>query len=84
MERMEGLEQDLFDNPKSSDYKAMETKLYGEVLKACRFYHNKLSIISIIGILELVKQEINELEKIDMRMLENSSSHDAEALDKFA
>lgn len=45
------------------EYKAMETRLYGEIVKSCRSYSINLNIISIIGILDLVKQEIQDLEK---------------------
>jgi len=45
------------------EYKTMETKLYGEIVKSCQSYSNKLSIISVVGILDLVKQEIKDLEK---------------------
>ena len=81
---MEEKELDSFDNPKSLEYKAMETKLYGEVLKSCRFYHNKLSIISIVGILEIVKQEMTDLDKIDLRMLDGESLRHNEPLDRLA
>jgi len=45
------------------EYKSMETKLYGELVKSCQSYSDRLSIISIIGILDLVKQEIKDLDK---------------------
>jgi hypothetical protein len=45
------------------EYKAMETRLYGELVKSCQSYSVKLSIISIVGILDLVTQEIKDLEK---------------------
>jgi len=45
------------------EYKSMETKLYGELVKSCQRYSNQLSIISIVGILDLIKQEIKDLEK---------------------
>jgi len=45
------------------EYKSMETKLYGELVKSCQRYSNQISIISIVGILDLIKQEIKDLEK---------------------
>lgn len=45
------------------DYKILETRLYGELMKTCRRYTNDLNLISILGILEIVKQEITELDK---------------------
>ena len=44
-------------------YKIVETRLYGELSKTCRRYSNDLSLISILGILEIVKQEITDLDK---------------------
>ncbi|DAC72520.1 MAG TPA: hypothetical protein DSN98_04845 [Thermoplasmata archaeon] len=64
---MEEKEPNVFDSPKLVEYKAMETKLYGELMKACRWYHNKLSLISIVGILELISQEIKDLDKTDFK-----------------
>jgi hypothetical protein len=64
---MEDKEPNVFDSPKLIEYKSMETKLYGDLLKSCRFYQNKLSLISILGILELVKQEIKDLDKTNIK-----------------
>ncbi|MFH1100539.1 MAG: hypothetical protein V1726_00685 [Methanobacteriota archaeon] len=44
-------------------YQIVETRLYGELLKSCRRYSNDLHLISILGILELVKQEMSDLDK---------------------
>ncbi len=51
------------------EYKAMETRLYGELIKSCRSYSNKLSIISIVGILDLVKQGLIDLDKENLRFM---------------
>ncbi len=64
---MEEKEPNVFNSPKLNEYKAMETKLYGDLLKSCRFYQNKLTLISILGILELVSQDIRELDKTNVR-----------------
>ena len=45
------------------EYKTIETRLYGELTKSCRRYTNDLSLISILGILDIVKDEIRELDK---------------------
>jgi hypothetical protein len=63
----------VLDSPKLLEYKAMETRLYGELIKSCRRYHKKLSIISIIGILDLVQQEMKDLDKSDFKMLEEDA-----------
>ena len=67
---MERKETNVFDSPKLIEYRAMETRLYGELLKSCRFYQNKLSLISILGILELVGQEIKELDRTNIKNID--------------
>jgi len=51
------------DNADLKSYKIIETRLYGELTKTCRRYSSELSIISILGILDIVKQEMIELDK---------------------
>ena len=51
------------------EYKGLETRLYGEVIKSCRRYSHKLSMISILGILDVVKEEIKELEKTNVKLM---------------
>ncbi len=76
-------EPNVFDSPKLLEYKAMETRLYGELLKACRRYHNKLSIISIVGILELVSQEMKDLDKTDFRIMDEGTIRNKDPLDRL-
>lgn len=73
----------IFDSPKLLEYKAMETRLYGELLKTCRRYHNKLSIISIVGILDLVKQEIKDLDKTDFKIMDEGTIRNKDPLDRL-
>ena len=49
----------------------MEARLYGELMKSCRRYSNELSIISVLGILDLVKQEISELDKTHRKIMKS-------------
>jgi hypothetical protein len=79
---MEDKEPNVFDSPKLFEYKALETRLYGELLKACRRY-NKLSIISIVGILELVSQEMRELDKTDFKDTTEEIIQNRESLDRL-
>ena len=72
----------VFDSPKLLEYKALETRLYGELLKSCRRYHNKLSIISIVGILDLVSQEMKDLDKTDFRVMEEGTFRARDPLDR--
>jgi len=80
---MEENEPNVFDSPKLFEYKALETKLYGELIKTCRRYHNKLSIISIVGILELISQEIRELDKTDLKNMDEEIGRNRESLDRL-
>jgi hypothetical protein len=43
-------------------YRALEVEFHIELMKICRRYINELGIVSIIGILDVVKQETIELE----------------------
>jgi hypothetical protein len=80
---MEEKEPNVFDSPKLIEYKALETKLYGELMKACRFYHNKLSLISIVGILDLVSQEIKELDKTDHKNVDEEIISNRDLLNRL-
>jgi hypothetical protein len=73
----------VFDSSKLLEYKAMETRLYGELLKACRRYHNKLSIISIVGILDLVNQEMKDLDKSDFKVMDEGTLRNRDPLDRL-
>jgi hypothetical protein len=44
------------------EYKKYEIQLHRELINSCRRYIGKLNIVSIIGILELVKHESIEIE----------------------
>jgi hypothetical protein len=80
---MEEKEPNVFDSPKLVEYKAMETKLYGELMKTCRWYHNKLSLISIVGILELISQEIKDLDKTDFKNVDDEIINNRDPLNRL-
>lgn len=80
---MEDKEPNVFDSPKLFEYKALETRLYGELLKTCRRYNNKLSIISIVGILELISQEMKDLDKTDFKDTTEEIIQNRESLDRL-
>jgi hypothetical protein len=80
---MDDKKSNILDDSKLFDYKAMETRLYGELLKTCRRYNNKLSIISIIGILELISQEMKDLDKTDFKDMEEEIIHNSDPLDRL-
>jgi len=80
---MENEKANVLDSPKMLEYKAMETRLYGELVKSCRRYHKQLSIISIVGILDLVKQEMKDLNKTDFQVHEEDALRDRESLGRL-
>ncbi len=80
---MENDKANVLDSPKMLEYKAMETRLYGELIKSCRRYHKQLSIISIVGILDLVKQEIMDLDKTDFKVHEEDVLRDRDSLGRL-
>lgn len=58
------------------EYRAMETKLYGELAKSCQSYSTKLSIISVVGILDIVKQEVKDLDKETFKFMKEDFSEE--------
>ena len=48
-------------------YRELETRLHHELMNTCRKYIYELGIVSIMGILDIVKQETIELEKATRR-----------------
>ncbi|MEE9440742.1 MAG: hypothetical protein V3V27_02295 [Candidatus Thermoplasmatota archaeon] len=58
------------------EYKSMETSLYGELVKSCQSYSTKLSIISVVGILDIVKQEIKDLDKEKFKFMKEDFSEE--------
>jgi len=65
-----------------NDYRALEIEFHTELMKICRRYINELGIVSIIGILDIVKQETIELEGATRKNIEHEIiKKDAEKLD---
>lgn len=72
-------ERDIMD---LKTYKVIETRLYGELLKACRRYSNDLDLISLLGILDLVKQEMSDLDKTSRTFSKTQFSKNGAAIEK--
>ena len=56
------------------DYKANEIQLHRELMNSCRKYINRLGIVSIVGILDVVKQEVIELERATRNSYQNEEN----------
>lgn len=64
------------------EYREYKTMFHGELMDICREYLNKLSIVSILGILEIVKQETMELEQAAKKEL-SSYGEKSDFIEKF-
>jgi hypothetical protein len=65
-------------NNTPGEYKNYEIELHREIMSSCRKYINKVSIFSIIGILDYVKQEAVELENATTHSIKNEPTIDIE------
>ena len=59
------------------EYKNYEIELHREIMNCCRKYIKKISIFSILGILDYVKQEAVELESATSHDLDKEQSFEA-------
>jgi hypothetical protein len=59
------------ENMSLEEYKTLETRLYGELMRSCQRYFTNLRMISILGILDFVKQEVWNLERENMKFMDN-------------
>jgi hypothetical protein len=62
----------------AEEYKNYEIELHREIMSSCRKYIKKISIFSILGILDYVKQEAIELENATSQNLKRDPSIDIE------
>lgn len=44
------------------DYRAVQVRFHMDLMKVCRRYINELDIVSILGIIDIVKRETIDLE----------------------
>lgn len=50
-------------NRSLDEYRMLESNLHRELVNCCRKYLNELGIVSIVGLMDIVKQEVVELQK---------------------
>lgn len=62
-------------NQSLKNYNDLEIQLHRELMNSCRKYITRLNIISIVGIIELLKQETIELEKATNKNIENEEDY---------
>lgn len=61
-------------------YRALEFELHSELMKTCRRYIHELGIISMLGILDVVKQEVIELEKVSRKIIRDEETQTEEEI----
>lgn len=53
------------------DYRTAETEFHTDLMAVSRKYTHKLSIVSLMGVLDIVKEEVKELEKATKKNLDD-------------
>jgi len=70
--------QEGHDERTLDEYRQMEVRLHLELTNTCRKYISHLGIVSIMGILDIVKQETVELERATRKDIEREQQTDPE------
>jgi hypothetical protein len=65
---------DNIDDSSLEEYHALELMLHRDLMECCRKHINDLGIISIIGIVDIVKNEVIELEKATKTNIEKEKT----------
>jgi len=64
------------DFKSADEYREAETRLHMELMSVTRRYLSKLRIVSLIGVLDIVKQEVQELERATKKNLDVENPQD--------
>ena len=67
---------DQLDDITLNQYRSLEVKLHLELMKTIRNYITELGIVSILGILNVVKQETIELERATKREFKDEDNEE--------
>ena len=62
------------DNKSLKDYRNLEAIFHRDLANCCRKYLNELGIISVIGVMDIVKQEVIELEKATKKTFDSEQN----------
>jgi len=54
------------------EYRNAEAELHTELINISRKYLPKLGIVSLMGVLDVVKQEVRELERVTRKNIDNT------------
>jgi len=57
------------DDASDGEYSILESRLYGELMRSCQKYMSKIRIVSILGVLDFVRQDVINLEKKNRELL---------------
>ncbi|MEF8879583.1 MAG: hypothetical protein V5A64_04245 [Candidatus Thermoplasmatota archaeon] len=60
------------------EYQRAESMFHTELMNVCKKYVSKLSTVSLIGVIETVKEETRELEKATKRDIDKDETGDKE------
>ena len=72
-------ELNLNDIP-DDEYSILESRLYGELMRSCQKYMNKIRIISILGVLDFVRQDVINLEKKNRELMNSQLPNEFEKI----
>jgi hypothetical protein len=68
---MDEREESNFNSAQDDEYSVLESRLYGELMRSCQKYMSKIRIISILGVLDFVRQDVINLEKKNRELMSN-------------
>lgn len=72
-------ELDLNEVP-DDEYSILESRLYGELMRSCQKYMSKIRIISILGVLDFVRQDVINLEKKNRELMNSQLPNEFEKI----
>ena len=77
---MDEREESNLNNVSDDEYSILESRLYGELMRSCQKYMSKIRIISILGVLDFVRQDVINLEKKNRELMNGQMSDELEKI----